>query len=397
MTLHDASLAGPGPWAGISTAAIAHNLAWLRRRVQTAGAQAGAGGGAGGAPGSPPRLWAVVKADAYGHGLHHALAAAGAADGVCVSDLDDAWRVRRQGWQQPVLVLSAWGLRADTLRDPALGELHVVIDDPATLHTIASAAPGLPQLHVWLRHAGHLYTLGFAGTAYTDAFQRLHARAQAGALAGVGHLHHYAAAENADTLAVERQAFATAAAGLPGPHCTGNSAALCGGAAIPVHAQDQWLRCGLALYGASALPGVTGPQLGLRPAMSLRARLLNVQHVAPGQTVGYGGSFRATQATCIGVVGIGYGHGVPRQLWQRGGVLAGRHGRRVPLAGRVAMDCLTVDLGAAPPEAPGDIITLWGHAPGGACLPVEEAAQACDTIAAELLTGLTARTPLITE
>lgn len=379
--------AGPGPWAGISVAAIAHNLAWLRRRMPAGDPAAG----------ERPGLWAVVKADAYGHGLDHALAALGEADGVCVGGLDDVARVRRRGWRRPVLALSAWGTNAQELRDPALGALHVVVDDPVTLHTIETASPGLPRLYVWLRHAGRLRSQGFTGSGYTDAFHRLHARQRAGALAGVGHLHHYAAAEDAESLAAENKAFAAATAGLPGPRCTGNSAAFCAAAGMAPHLQGQWLRCGLALYGASALPGITGSELGLRPAMSLRARLLAVQQVPAGQTVGYGDSFRAAHDTCIGVVGIGYGHGLPRRLWQRGIALAGRDGRRVPLAGRVAMDRLTVDLGPRPAEAPGDLITLWGQAPAGACLPVEHVAQACDTIAAELFTGLTARLPLIGE
>src|SRR5690606_2936668 len=184
---------------------------------------------------------------------------------------------------------------------------------------------------------------------------------------------------------------------LPGPRCTGSSAALCNLDTLALHGQEDWVRCGRTLYGASALPGLTGASLGIMPAMSVQARILVVRRVAAGETVGYGAEFRANRNTCIGIVGIGYGHGVPRNLWQHGFVLAGRKGRRVPLAGRVAMDCLSIDLGPEPTEAPGDVVTLWGCAPGGGALPVEEAGQACDTIAAELLTGLTARLPLLVD
>lgn len=376
---------GPGPWACIDHRAIACNLDWARRRLRHATP----------APGLPPRLWAVVKADAYGHGLEHALPALRAADGLSVAGLDDVLRVRGLGWAGPVLLLSGAALGTDELRDPALGELHVVIDDPAALHRLEHAPAGLAHVHAWLRYAGHLRNRGFDDAGYAGAFRRLHALAVAGALAGAGHLHHYAAAEDPRALALERQAFAAATAGLPGPRCTGNSAALCGDAAVAAHGAGQWLRCGLLLYGASALPGKTGAQLGLRPAMSLRARLLSIQRLAAGQSVGYGHAYRAQRDTCIGVVGIGYGHGLPRHLWQKGGLLAGRQGRLVPLAGRVAMDCLTVDLGPQPPERPGDIMTLWGLAPRGGALPVETVAASCDTIAAELFTGLTARVSLI--
>lgn len=373
-----------GPWASIDPTAIAHNLAWVRRRMPQAPTNT-----------PPPRLWAVVKADAYGHGLHHALGALGASDGIAVATLSDVLRVRKLGWHQPVLLLSAAGLNPSALGDPALGELHIVIDDDAALQRLEHMPCPLPHIHAWLRYTGHLQSQGFDDISYPAAFRRLQALAQNGALAAAGHLHHYAMAEDAQALAAERHAFARVTAGLPGPHSTGNSAALCSVAHYPIHPAGHWLRCGLALYGASALPGRTGTQLGLRPAMSLHARLLVVRRVAAGQSVGYGDSYRAPQDTHIGVVGIGYGHGLPRNLWRRGQLLAGKAGRPVPLAGRVAMDCLTVDLGGHPGEKPGDIMTLWGQSPAGVALPVEAAAQACDTIAAELLTGLTSRLPLL--
>lgn len=378
---------GPTAWARIHPGAITHNLHWLRQRLHAAtprGAKA-------------PRLWAVVKSDAYGHGLQPTLGAIADAEGVCVGDLHEAHRARALGWRRPLLMLSAWGLTADELRDPVLDELHVVVDDPDTLAVIGSASPGLPRLHVWLRHAGHLRGLGFAGEEYARAFHRLRARVEAGELAAVGHLHHYAAPEHPRLVAAELAALSALTHDLPGPRCTGSSAALCNPDTLALHGQEDWVRCGLTLYGASALPGLTGASLGLMPAMSVQARILVVRRVAAGETVGYGAEFRANRNTCIGIVGIGYGHGVPRNLWQHGFVLAGRKGRRVPLAGRVAMDCLSIDLGPEPTEAPGDVVTLWGCAPGGAALPVEEAGQACDTIAAELLTGLTARLPLLVD
>lgn len=375
-----------GPWASVDRAAISHNLEWVRRRMQR-DAPAGV---------PPPRLWAVAKANAYGHGLNHALPALERADGLCVSTTEEALQARSYGWKRPILLLSSAGLSLDALRDPALGELHIAIDTPAFLQALEHQTPSLPHIHAWLRYAGNLRSHGFDDNDYADAFRRLHGLALAGLLAGAGHLHHYAASEDAHALTLERQTFATITAGLPGPHCTGNSAALCSQAPIPMHPSGQWLRCGLALYGASALPDRTGAQLGLRPAMSLHARLYAIRPVASGQTVGYGDSFRAARDTCVGLVGIGYAHGLPRRLWQHGRLIAGC-GRMVPLAGRVAMDCLTVDLGPRPTEQPGDTMTLWGIAPSGAALPVEKVALACDTIAAEMLTGLTARVPLISE
>ncbi len=378
-------LTGNGPWACIDQSSIGHNLTWLRRRLAPNLK-----------PYAPtPKIWAVVKADAYGHGLAHAIEALAQADGISVAELNDALHVRKLGWTRPILLLSQAGVSVNALRDPTLGELHIAVDDAAVLEHLESAPTPLSQVHAWLRYAGQLRSHGFDSAEYAPAFHRLQSLVHRGILTAAGHLHHYAASEDPAALDLERRGFAAVTEGLPGPHCTGNSAALCGDAAVPIHHAGQWLRCGLLLYGASALPGRTGAELGLRPAMSLRARLLAVRRVAAGQSVGYGESFRAARDTCIGVVGIGYGHGLPRDLWRHGHLLAGHGGRPVPLAGRVAMDCLTVDLGPQPVERPGDIMTVWGRAPGGAALAVEAAAQACGTIAAELLTGLTRRVPVI--
>jgi len=381
---HSTCLPTSGPWAEIDRAAITHNLNWLKQRLPPS------------SPGQRTRLWAVVKADAYGHGLVHALAALQDADGLGVTTLDDALRLRSQGWTKPLLLLSAAGVPADALADPALGELHLVIDEVTQLEQLESATrrPGTGTLRAWLRHAGRLSHLGFDALDYAAGFRRLQALKAQGRIAEAGHLHHYAAAEDPESLVQERQEFARLIEGLPGPHCTGNSAALCGPLPEPLHPGGHWLRCGLLLYGASALPGATGAQLGLRPAMSLRARLVALRPIRAGQSVGYGDSYRAARDTWIGTVGMGYSHGLPRGLWERGRVRVGEAERIVPLAGRVAMDCFSVDLGPAPREQVGDLVTLWGQAPGGSALPVETVAEACGTIAAELFTRLTARLPL---
>lgn len=390
-----------GPWAEIDGQAIRANLAWMKQRIDCA--TPGDCAEHGGCTKQPPaaRIWAVVKANAYGHGLLHALAALQEADGLAVIGLDDALRLRTAGWQGPVLLLSSHGLRPAELGDPALGELHLVIDDPSQLALLQQLAPQPTRrppcatLHAWLRYAGRLGNQGFEHEGYHSAFTRLLGLKQDGIIAQAGHLHHYAAAEEPELLQQERQEFLHTIGSLPGPRSTGNSAALCGDLPEGIHRDGHWLRCGLLLYGASALPGRNGAELGLHPAMHLRARLLSIKRIRAGQAVGYGDSYRAMQDTCIGTVGIGYSHGLPRRYWQGGRVLINRTGRVVPLAGRVAMDGLTIDLGPHATEQAGDVVTLWGTIPGGCYQAVETVAQACDTIAAELLTGLTARVPLV--
>lgn len=379
----DAQLPRNGPWAEIDCQAIADNLAWLRQRIDNANM------------GPPARIWAVVKANAYGHGLLNALAALQHADGLCVNSLDDAICLRQAGWQGPLLLLSAYGLRPSDLADPCLGELHLVIDAPDPLHALAQLQSNSPHLHAWLRYAGRLGGQGFEDSTYPAAFEQLQALLQARIIKQAGHLHHYAAAEDPQSLVEERQVFMQTVGKLPGPHSTGNSAALCGDLPEGIHKPGHWLRCGLLLYGASARPGCTGSQLGLRPAMHLRARLTSVKRVKAGQTVGYGDSYRAPRDTLVGTVSIGYSHGLPRCFWEHGQVLVNRTARVVPSAGRVAMDCLAVDLGPTATERAGDIVTVWGSASAQLHQPVETVATACSTIAAELFTSLTARVPLI--
>ena len=394
---------GAAPCAYIDRSAIRHNLRWLTQRLHRRYASNDRSSC------TRPKIWVVMKANAYGHGLDLALPALADADGVCVSSLDDVLRVRVAGWRKPILVLSIWGVSWRDFTDISVGDnLHIVIDDERQLQELEQmAAHGAwrrdLRLTAWLRHAGELRSQGFSDEPYRLAFERLRILRDTGVLAGVGHLQHYAASEDPVRLERERRAFAALTRPLGGPTCTGNSGALCLPNLGDMHASphgscteaNHWLRCGLLLYGASAIPGITGEGLGLRPAMSFRARLLSIRHILKGQSVGYGDSFIASQDTYIGTVGAGYGHGVPRRLWQHGTVLAGHDGRSVPLAGRVAMDSLTIDLGPDPIERIGDTITLWGRAPGGAIQSVEAVASACDTIAAELLTGLTDRTALL--
>lgn len=376
-----------GPWAAIDRSAISHNFSWLKQRLR----QEAAGG--------PVRIWAVVKADAYGHGLSETMPALQNADGLAVTTLGDVLRLRREGWQRPILLLTTCGVNAEEFRAPSLGELHLVIDDIAQLAQLERLSHrfGAPRsrLHAWLRYAGRLGNLGLEEQEYTPAFERLLALKARGVIIEAGHLHHYATAEDPEALRLEREEFARVVGQLPGPRSTGNSAALCGELPEPIVPGQHWLRCGLLLYGASAVPGITGLELGLRPSMSVHSRLVAVRRIRAGQSVGYGDTFRAAHDTCIGTVCIGYSHGLPRQLWENGQALVGSDGRAVSFAGRIAMDCLSLDLGPDASEQAGDIVTLWGQAPGGKTLPVETVAASCGTIAAELFTGLTPRLPLI--
>jgi alanine racemase len=182
------------------------------------------------------------------------------------------------------------------------------------------------------------------------------------------------------TTGEQMRAFGAATAGLAGARSIANSAALI---AWP-DTRSEWVRPGLALYGLSPFPDGTGVGLGLRPAMTLRSEVIAVKDVAPGETVGYGGVWRAARPTRMAVVAAGYGDGYPRSVPTGTPVMVNDH--RAPLIGRVSMDMVTVDVTDLPGVATGDPVVLWGDG-----VPVEEIARMAGTIPYELICGVSQR------
>lgn len=362
----------PGLHACIDPIAVAHNLEVLRQRL---------GVGVDG-----PRIWATVKADAYGHGLHNVLPGLRAADGIAVRHLHEAHQCRRVGWSGPIMVYA--GLTHE--REAALltlQQLHLVITDMTQLEWL----PGKPLYScapwVWLRYIGATRLGGLDASEYRCAYARCRELQQHGALRGVGHLNHYANAASVGDLEREHADFEACIRGLPGPVSTCNSAAAC---VLPtMAARTDWVRPGLALYGVSPIPGRAGRDLGLRPAMTLRSTLCATQNLPAGASVGYGCTFVADQPMALGLVRCGYGDGSPHN--PRASFPVQVDGVLTRTVGRISMDLMAVDLRPIPAAARGAPVVLWGSPQ----LPVEHIAHAAGTIAAELLTGLTARVPLM--
>jgi alanine racemase len=180
--------------------------------------------------------------------------------------------------------------------------------------------------------------------------------------------------------AQQLQAFAAATGGLAGARSIANSAAVL---AWP-DARADWVRPGLMLYGVSPFPSGTGAGIGLRPAMTLRSEVIAVKDARAGETVGYGGAWRASRDTRLAVVAGGYGDGYPRSVESGAPVLV--NGHRAPLVGRVSMDMITVDVTDLPGVAAGDPVVLWGDG-----VPVEEIARHAGTIPYELICGVSQR------
>jgi len=349
--------------------AVAHNLRHLRQVLAASRADDPAPG---------VRLWAVVKADAYGHGLAMVYPGLHDADGLAVFSKQEAYACRQMGWKKPLLVMGS-RLEPEDLHHAALFPLHWVVDDWSALRQLGLCPTGRP-LHAWLRFRGHLNHGGFDPASYRKAYLRLAELQQAGHVSGIGHFCHYASGEDPQQLQEERQFFSHCRAGLPGPVCTENSGSLL--IEPEQAARTDWVRTGIALYGISPLSGEHGGALGLRPAMRLQAPLLEVRPLAAGSPLGYGADFRAPHDMQIGLLACGYADGFPRRPGPDAQVLVG--GSHSRIVGRVAMETLAIDLTGLPRSSP---ITLWGDP----LLPIEHVARRADTIPAQLCTALTAR------
>ncbi|WP_323018717.1 alanine racemase [Castellaniella sp.] len=352
--------------AFVDAAAVAHNLSQLRRRLNH----------------RATRIWATAKADAYGHGLNNVMPGLQAADGVTVQTLSEAHACHQAGWKGPILVHTGL-LRASDIQALTLPNLHLIISHEDQLRWLADGALPMPPA-IWLRYAGDTRMGGFDDQAYAQAHRQARALQDSGRTTGTGHLNHYAQAEAPQGITEALRRFQHVVAGLPGPISTCNSAALL---QQPDHAaQTDWIRPGIALYGVSPLADITGQDLGLRAAMTLIARLGAIHRLPAGASLGYSGAFVAERDMRIGLVSCGYADGYPRHAGTGTPVLAA--GRLTRLLGRPSMDALAIDLTDAGDIALDAPITLWG-----AELPVERVAASATTIAAELLTGLTARVP----
>jgi alanine racemase len=361
-----------GLYARVYPAAIAHNLAQLRATLTGQAA---------------PRIWATVKADAYGHGIERVLPGLLGADGLAVLHLDEAEICRSAGWRGPVMVYGGLFAAAETRRLDQPG-LHLVISHHAQLDWLAQAGPGSYPPTVWLRFAGDMHHIGFNADDYRAAYSIAIALAARNCIKDVGHLNHYAQADKADGIAAAAAAFRAVIKDLPGLVSTCNSATVLRHGANAL--ATDWIRPGLMLYGVSPLSDQSAASLQLRPAMSLHSQIVGVQSVPAGTQVGYSGAFVTPTAMLMGLVACGYADGYPRHATTGTPVLV--NGVRTRLLGRVSMDMMAVDLDPVPRAGISTPVTLWGTAE----LPVEEVASAAGTIAAELLTGLTARVPIET-
>lgn len=361
--------------ATIDTNALAHNLQVVAQRL------------ARDATGAAPSIWAVMKAHGYGHGVAAAVRGFSQADGLAMLDLDEAVRCRELGWTGPILLLEGFFEPAD-LDLLSRYRLSTTIHCAEQLDMLEAGLVRAP-VDAFVKLNTGMHRLGFQPGEYADAYARARALQALGVLGSVGKMTHFARADDdADVTRDQLDCFQDVTRGLPGAVSVCNSAAtLTPGFAAGAAPDDQWVRPGICLYGASPFADQPADTFGLLPAMTLSACLISTHVVPAGQAVGYGQAFRAPHPMRVGIVACGYADGYPRHAATGTPVTVA--GVRTRLVGRVSMDMLAVDLDPVPAASVGAPVVLWGQ--GGPS--VDEVALSCGTIGYELLCAVAPRVP----
>ena len=330
------------------------------------------------------RAWAVIKADAYGHGQWRAVdALRGEADGFALLECENAVALRQAGVTQPLLLLEGIFAAADV---PAVIEhrLTTVVHDLEQLDWLRRGSRPEQPLSLCLKLNTGMNRLGFTAATLPPAWEMLRRMPQA----EITLMTHFAEADGERGVAWQLERFQALAGDWRGARSLANSAA------ILRHPQTHadWVRPGIMLYGASPFADASAADLGLRPAMALDSRIIGVQEVAAGERIGYGGLFTAPRRMRIGIVACGYAAGYPRHA--PSGTPLAVAGQRTGTVGRVSMDMLACDLSDIPAAGLGAPVTLWGEGAGGS-VPADEVAAAAGTIAYELFCAVAPRVPVV--
>jgi len=350
--------------ATVSAGALAHNLLVARAYAGRA------------------KLWAVLKANAYGHGIERAARALAASDGFAVLDFQEAARLRLAGVARPILMLEGFFKPVDL---PLLAKyaLTPVIHNAEQVALLKAADLG-GEIDVYVKANSGMNRLGFTVDGLRAAYNtvRMHPQVRSVTL-----MTHFADADGVSGVRAQLDWLEEMARPIEGlaqaPRSLANSAAL---VRFP-EARGDWVRPGIMLYGCSPFPDQSAAQLDLQPAMTLGSEIIATQNLQPGERIGYGFSYEAVGEMAIGVVACGYADGYPRHAPTGTPVLV--NGKRSRTVGRVSMDMICVDISGIPEACIGTPVTLWGEG-----LPADEVAAAAGTVSYELLCALSPRVPV---
>lgn len=328
-------------------------------------------------------VFAVVKADAYGHGIDVVPHAFANAAGLALIEIENAVRLRELGWRKPILLLEGCYDDADW-RCASEQNLAAVIHCDEQLSQL-STSPLRHPIDVFIKLNTGMNRLGFPLTATRHAVER--ASASVG-VKSITLMTHFACADEPEGYREQLARFKSATEGLPFPKSVSNSAACfdvprLGG---ELGGAGDWVRPGIMLYGATPFShqSRSADSLGLRAGMTLSTEIIGIQSLAPGDAVGYGASYVAKRNERIAVIAAGYADGYPRHAPSGTPILV--DGIRTRLAGRVSMDKITIDVTDLPSVRLGSKVELFGEN-----LAVDEVANAAGTIGYELLTSVAPR------
>ena len=346
--------------------AIAHNLQLIRTLMPR------------------QKILAMIKSNAYGHGLIHVAKAIQSADALGVATIAEALQLRNAGVDNDIVVMRGFVSREELsvfLNDDRLISCVHDAQQLALLKTLSDI--NNKKLRIWMKIDTGMHRLGFACDAFNDAYQQLNQLPCVEKPFVI--CSHLADADNADSTFTNQQiaAFEKTTSFVSNEKSLLNSAGIL---AYP-QAHYDWIRPGLLLYGVSPFdhPGKHNALMkNFIPAMTFESKLIAIKNVKAGEKIGYSCTFTAKNAMKIGIVGMGYGDSYPRQAKNGTPVLI--RGQRCPIVGRVSMDMITVDVSHVKAVAVDDTVTLWGRD-----LLVADIAQCVNTVSHELLCHLTGR------
>lgn len=327
------------------------------------------------------KIMAIIKADAYGHGLERIAKTLTEADGFGVACLEEALRLREAGITQPIILLEGF-FDEEELRQLADLQIQTIVHQMQQLAMLERLSAD-KAVYCWLKIDSGMHRLGFDPQDVQSVYSRL--QNATGVKKHIRLMTHFASAQEHDedsvkSVQLQLNCFAETITDLQGENCLANSGAIIEWPA----AHGDWVRPGLMLYGVSPFHERSPTELGLTPVMSLESELISVKQARKGEKVGYGGTWECPEDMLIGVVAMGYGDGYPRHA--KSGTPMLINGNQARLIGRPSMDMLTVDLRDCPTAKIGDTVTLWGKD-----LTVEEIAHCAETISYELLCGMRLR------
>ncbi len=331
------------------------------------------------------RVWAIVKANGYGHGLDRAMRGFAQADGMALIEIADAIQLREWGWTKPILLLEG-AFQASDMQAIMAHQLHIVVHSVEQI-AMLELMPAGPPVDVYLKVNSGMNRLGLLPNIARAAYARLKSLAVVRSVSLMTHFANSYAIGTAHpgiTVAEQVCRFSKVAEGLDCERSLADSATV-----LTNHeTAADWVRPGVMLYGTTVFPGRRGAEFDLRSAMTLESEIISIQLIAPGDSVGYGGRFVAVRPMTIGVVACGYTDGYPRPPHDGTPILV--DGVKTGVVGRVSMDSVTVDLTPIPSAHIGSKVTLWGQG-----LPIEVVAASAGTIACELMCGLSHRIKIV--